>query len=500
MNFPYNFLLLLSLIIEIVASNREVPYGDTPLTFRNSSRLLVSGSSSLLSFLVGIPSEQIPIFNLPNNPFYLEYHMTRYYGGCFHHNPHPVQSPIVPWIRNFQWIIANGGINWEINENGHGGSSVYYWADNDPLQYEHYQHYSLPPAHELRMISVHPDNKHHKFFFDHVLPALEKYSRQNNNAKFILHCGGGDSFPHPNYVKMILDNPLIEKWIIEQNRLDEIIDHPKVVMLPIGICPRENFGELGHDLRRIIRELEVNATSTAERRKRRQLTVGDNNFQRKEVHHNLKQRRLLLQQQQRQLSSSMFHQSEFSSDLHYTKRLLQAIAHSKTIPWEKRSNNIYFCFAAGPYQNRKDILDYAGNYTEEKVKEKEDGFVTFCNGSLTHSDLWLEYTKHKFIFSPHGNGPDCGRTYEIMLLGAVPVIQYFPGALGYSRANFSVILMKNHTEELTKEAHKKWIEQFKDGGTPHEMLTKDWMNNYLFNYQKKQISLEKFNITSVGLP
>ena len=50
--------------------------------------------------------------------------------------------------------------------------------------------------------------------------------------------------------------------------------------------------------------------------------------------------------------------------------------------------------------------------------------------------------------SPHGHGPDCGRTWEILLLGAVPVIEYFTGASGYldGLGEHAVIVIKNVTE------------------------------------------------------
>ena len=31
--------------------------------------------------------------------------------------------------------------------------------------------------------------------------------------------------------------------------------------------------------------------------------------------------------------------------------------------------------------------------------------------------LWRAYAQYKFVFSPWGNGPDCGRSWEIMLAG-----------------------------------------------------------------------------------
>jgi hypothetical protein len=52
-----------------------------------------------------INAHNIPIVKAPYHPYSLEFHMTRYYGGCYslgqdqHHDNH-----IVPFIRNFQLL------------------------------------------------------------------------------------------------------------------------------------------------------------------------------------------------------------------------------------------------------------------------------------------------------------------------------------------------------------------------------------------------------------
>ena len=39
------------------------------------------------------------------------------------------------------------------------------------------------------------------------------------------------------------------------------------------------------------------------------------------------------------------------------------------------------------------------------------------------------YTQYKFILSPKGHGLDCHRTFEILLLGGIPVLEYFTGVM-----------------------------------------------------------------------
>ena len=97
---------------------------------------------------------------------------------------------------------------------------------------------------------------------------------------------------------------------------------------------------------------------------------------------------------------------------------------------------------------------------------------------MEHIDLWMEYTKYKYIMSPHGNGPDCFRSWEIMLLGAIPLIEYFEGANGYLQGNLTAILV-HKPQELTAANISVWNKLY-DSGTPPERLTRKYWNDRAF--------------------
>ena len=111
--------------------------------------------------------------------------------------------------------------------------------------------------------------------------------------------------------------------------------------------------------------------------------------------------------------------------------------------WQQRKSRVLFCFSPhGGHLTRAEWIAYASSNASCDMCD-------VCNGTQSNAELWQLYKEYKFIASPLGNGPDCGRTWEILLLGAVPIIASFPGALAYQRYPFSTsnaILINNVTE------------------------------------------------------
>ncbi len=97
---------------------------------------------------------------------------------------------------------------------------------------------------------------------------------------------------------------------------------------------------------------------------------------------------------------------------HNSHRFLAEVENSKKIDFSERKNRVFFCFH---HENnifgRNEVLENAKQFCSN---------CDFCNDTvkgLSHAELWHEYTQYKFVYSPYGDGFDCGRTWEIMLLG-----------------------------------------------------------------------------------
>jgi hypothetical protein len=52
----------------------------------------------------------------------------------------------------------------------------------------------------------------------------------------------------------------------------------------------------------------------------------------------------------------------------------------------------------------------------------DSNLTTVCNEQMNADDFYTQIKSHQFCLSPAGNGIDCLRTYEAMLLGSIPIV------------------------------------------------------------------------------
>lgn len=96
---------------------------------------------------------------------------------------------------------------------------------------------------------------------------------------------------------------------------------------------------------------------------------------------------------------------------------------------------------------------------------------------MKRSDLWKTKGQYAFSISPHGNGLDCHRTWEDLVLGCIVIVKTSP--LDPLYEGLPVVIVKDW-DEVTEDNMQKWLEQYKDAFTnlSYRMkLTNDyWMN------------------------
>lgn len=54
---------------------------------------------------------------------------------------------------------------------------------------------------------------------------------------------------------------------------------------------------------------------------------------------------------------------------------------------------------------------------------KDIGFVTLDDPNLSYIDYLRKIKQHKFVLSPRGNGLDCHRTWEVLMMKRVPILK-----------------------------------------------------------------------------
>ena len=79
--------------------------------------------------------------------------------------------------------------------------------------------------------------------------------------------------------------------------------------------------------------------------------------------------------------------------------------------------------------------------------------VVFQAQKLKRIELWREKTRYAFVVSPHGNGLDCHRTWESLVLGNIVIVKR--SSLDPLYAGLPVVIVDDW-REITEESLRKW--------------------------------------------
>lgn len=107
---------------------------------------------------------------------------------------------------------------------------------------------------------------------------------------------------------------------------------------------------------------------------------------------------------------------------------------------------LYMNFSAGTYRTER---DYVANLFANK---------SFCvSSSSKRFDLYLEdLARSYFVLSPRGNGLDCHRTWEALLMGAYPIVR--SSSLDPLYEGLPVVIVQSWEEVTEDFLHKKYEE------------------------------------------
>lgn len=90
------------------------------------------------------------------------------------------------------------------------------------------------------------------------------------------------------------------------------------------------------------------------------------------------------------------------------------------------------------------------------------------NAPCARAVSWREQINHAFVLSPHGNGLDCHRTWEAVILGCIPIVK--SSAIDSLYDNLPVLIIKDWSE-ITQERLIATVEDFKCRTFQYEKLT-----------------------------
>jgi len=101
---------------------------------------------------------------------------------------------------------------------------------------------------------------------------------------------------------------------------------------------------------------------------------------------------------------------------------------------------------------------------------------------MRRSQLWATKGEHAFSISPHGNGLDCHRTWEDLVLGCIVIVKTSP--LDPLYAGLPVVIVKDWNE-ITRENFDKWLIQYGDAFTNPEYRKKLTCDYWFSKIQEK---------------
>ena len=83
--------------------------------------------------------------------------------------------------------------------------------------------------------------------------------------------------------------------------------------------------------------------------------------------------------------------------------------------------------------------------------------VQFQTRKLPRLELWREKTRYAFVVSPHGNGLDCHRTWESLVLGNIVIVKR--SSLDPLYEGLPVVIVDDW-REITRDNLRRWHAQY----------------------------------------
>jgi len=158
-------------------------------------------------------------------------------------------------------------------------------------------------------------------------------------------------------------------------------------------------------------------------------------------------------------------------------------------PFDLREKKCYINFSAPPqsYHYRYDRIDAINDIPDVLCKKEKDG--------ENRNTCWKNQIEYAFVVSPFGNGMDCHRTWEALVLGCIPIVrssgmdQVFDGL---------PVLIVDNWSEVTSELLNDTVTQFKNMTFNYDKLKLQYWTDKINSYKEKEgfIGMEKDLLSS----
>ena len=155
------------------------------------------------------------------------------------------------------------------------------------------------------------------------------------------------------------------------------------------------------------------------------------------------------------------------SPVEQEKIMIDVINNSK--PFYERINKIYVNFevTADRFGQRKDCLKKISKSLLEMYQQK-----------LKRTQTWVNTSKYAFVLSPYGQGMDCHRTWEALILGSIPILKSKEFVNMFK--DLPVLFVEDWSD-INQQLLDDIIEKFKNMPFNYDKLTLDYWKQRVFS-------------------
>lgn len=133
------------------------------------------------------------------------------------------------------------------------------------------------------------------------------------------------------------------------------------------------------------------------------------------------------------------------------------------------------------------------NNPRQQIKNlfKNSDHIDLLDQHIGVKDIWKKYSEYMFGVSPHGNGLDCYRTYEMLLLGCIVIVK--TSSLDILYEDLPIVIINEWDECLDKSNLQIWFDKYNKFRNREKIIEKlkwkYWFNKY--NIESQLVELYK---------
>jgi hypothetical protein len=139
----------------------------------------------------------------------------------------------------------------------------------------------------------------------------------------------------------------------------------------------------------------------------------------------------------------------------------------QSLPFYERINKCYSNFHFSFHNN-------FGNPRKDAIDQISSSLIYYEPNKISTEDTWVNQSKYTFVISPHGNGLDCHRTWEALILGCIVIVK--KSVLDPLYDDLPVLIV-NEWSDITEDLLQKTLHLFKTRTFDYNKLTLQYWYN-----------------------